>query len=101
MILAHERMDIYGGLRDKAKAFIFLGVPHRGADAAFWLDFVVELSKITQLGFKGNNRFVDALKANSPTFAAISTQSNERFQSPLISIRTFYESEKMGNLTVG
>lgn len=100
MIAAHERMSIYGGLRDKAKAFIFLGVPHRGADSAFWLEFVVGLSKITHVRFKGNDKFVKALGKNSSTFAVISNQSVERLQSDSISIRTFYESEKMGNLTV-
>ena len=36
MIVAHERSTIYQKMLDKVKAFVFLAVPHRGSDLAFW-----------------------------------------------------------------
>lgn len=98
MIAAHERMAVYSKLRDSVKAFIFLAVPHRGSDHAFWLKYLVDLSKI--LGLSGNTNFVDALRANSETLTAISTQSVERIQSDKISIKTFFETDRIRNLMV-
>lgn len=100
MILAHERSTRHGDLRDKVQAFVFLGVPHRGSDLAFWYTYVINISKIAQLGFAGNPKFVAPLERNSEIFANISTQSIERLQSPFIDIRTFYESDKLHNQLV-
>ena len=100
MIVAHERSTIYRKMLDKVKGFIFLAVPHRGSDLAFWYTWVTELSKFAQVGFAGNANFVAALKSNSKTFADISAQSIERLQSPTIKIRTFYESDRIGNQLV-
>lgn len=100
MIQAHLKADIYGGLLDKVISFIFLAVPHRGADTAFWLELFANLSKIAHLGFKGNKKFAKALRANSPKFAEISAQSAGLIQSASISIRTFYEDVRMANLMV-
>jgi len=98
MIVAHERSYIYGDLRDKAKAFVFLGVPHKGSDFAFWYTSVIELSEFAQLGFRGNPKFAAALRTNSEKFANISYQSVERLHD--IDIRTFYESDKLHNQLV-
>lgn len=100
MIVAHERSDFYGDLHDKVVAFVFLGVPHKGSDLAFWHKFVIELSKFAQLDLRGNSNFAAALETNSERFAKISSQSVERLQSPSIDIRTFYESDKCHNLLV-
>lgn len=98
MILAHERSSHYSHLLASMKAVVFFGVPHRGADLAFWLQFPARLLEYGQLGFRGNTTYVSALKRNSPTFASISDSFIER-GSHLI-IRTFYETEKMGNQLV-
>ena len=100
MIAAHERETIYGDLRDKVQAFIFLGVPHRGADLAFWYQYLTEISKLFRLGFAGNLKFIAPLKRNSEIFANISAQSIGRLQSQSIDIRTFYESDKLLNQLV-
>ena len=98
MILAHERSSYYGHLLASIKAVVFFGVPHRGADLAFWLEFPAKLLEYGQLGFGGNTAYVSALKRNSTAFASISDSFIER-GSHLV-IRTFYETEKMGNQLV-
>jgi hypothetical protein len=102
MIIAHERSNIFGDLHDKVVAFVFLGVPHRGSDLAFWHKFVIELSKFAQLDLRGNPNFAAVLETNSARLADISSQSVERLQSPIIDIdiRTFYESDKFHNILV-
>jgi len=100
MIVAHERSYFYGDLHDKFVAFVFLGVPHRGSDLAFWHKFVIELSKFAKLDLTGNPNFAAVLETNSARLANISSQSVERLQSPSIDIRTFYESDKFHNLLV-
>jgi hypothetical protein len=77
---------------------VFFGVPHRGADIAYWGNFAANLLKITQLGFGTNTRFVEALKRNSAIFAEISQQFIERGDH--LPIRTFYETEKLLNQLV-
>lgn len=98
MILANERSDYYGKLLDSIKAVIFMAVPHRGADLAFWAAFAARLVKDVQLGFRGNPAFVEALQRNSRACADISRQFVGR--SAKLSIRTFFETEKMGNQLV-
>jgi hypothetical protein len=98
MILAHERSNYYGDLLQHVRATVFLGVPHRGSDVAYWATFAANILKFGQLGLRTNPAYVKALQRNSPTFANISTQFIER-AAPL-SIRTFYETERMGNQVV-
>lgn len=61
MFVAHERSTRNGDLRDKVRAFVFRGVLHRGSDLAFWYNYVIEISKLAQLGFAGNTKFVAPL----------------------------------------
>jgi hypothetical protein len=98
LILAHERSDYYGHLLQHIRALIFLGVPHRGADAAYWAKFAARLLQFGQLGFGTNPAYVSALQKNSTTFTNISGQFVGR-AAPLL-IRTFFETEKMGNQLV-
>jgi hypothetical protein len=98
MILAHERSNHYGDLLQHVRATVFLGVPHRGSDVAYWATFAANVLQLSQLGLRTNPAYVKALQRNSPTFANISTQFIER-AAPL-SIRTFYETERMGNQVV-
>jgi hypothetical protein len=93
LILAHERSGIYGQLLDCVRGVVFFGVPHRGADLAFWGSFAANLLKITQLGLGTNTTFVEALQRNSNTFAQISRQFTER--GAKIQVRTFYETERL------
>jgi hypothetical protein len=98
MILAHERSNYYGDLLQHVRAAVFLGVPHRGSDVAYWATFAANILQFGQLGLRTNPAYVKALQRNSPTFANISTQFVER--AALLSIRTFYETERMGNQVV-
>src|ERR1700733_10469592 len=98
MILAHERSSYYGDLLQHVRAVVFLGVPHRGSDIAYWAAFAAKILRVGQLGFQANPVYIEALQRNSPTFANISTQFIER--AVPLSIRTFYETEMMGNQLV-
>src|SRR5271155_1030670 len=98
MIMAHERSNYYGDLLQHVRAAVFLGVPHRGSDVAFWATFAANILQFGQLGLGTNPAYVKALQRNSTTFANISTQFVER-AAPL-SIRTFYETERMANQVV-
>jgi hypothetical protein len=75
-----------------------MGVPHRGADLAYWATFAANILQFGQLGLGTNSKFVEALKRSSPTFANISGQFVER--AVRLSIRTFHETERMGNQLV-
>lgn len=98
MIMAHERSNYYGDLLQHVRAVVFLGVPHRGSDVAYWANFAANILQFGQLGLGTNPAYVKALQRNSTTFANISTQFVER-ATPL-SIRTFYETERMANQVV-
>jgi len=98
MILAHHRSKYYGNLLQHVRAIVFFGVPHRGSDVAYWATFAANILQFGQLGLRTNPTYVKALQRNSSTFAEISTQFVERAES--LSIRTFFETERMGNQVV-
>lgn len=98
MILAHSRSSVYGELLAKIRAFVFFGVPHRGADLAYWARFATVITKNLSLGFTGNLSHVEALKRNSQAFAKISQLFVERGAN--VPIRTFYEAERTKNQVV-
>ncbi len=98
MILAHERSKQYANLLASTRGLVFFGVPHRGSDIARLGNFAANLLEMAQLGFGTNTNFVEALKRNSETFAHISQQFIERGAD--IPIRTFYETERLGNQLV-
>lgn len=50
-----------------------MGVPHHGANLAYWASFAANiLLQLGQLGLGTNPKFIDALKRKTPTFADIS-----------------------------
>ncbi|TDZ15835.1 Vegetative incompatibility protein HET-E-1 [Colletotrichum orbiculare MAFF 240422] len=95
LILAIQRSDYWGSIATSTKGLVFFGVPHRGADKAYWAALVVRIAQFSSLGIRGNNKFVDSLKRNSAEFANIS----QAFIQPgaRLTIRSFYETERMGN----
>lgn len=99
MILAHERSKQYASILTSTRGLVFFGVPHRGSDIASLGKFAAKLLEVAQLGFGTNTAFVEALTRNSDTFAHISQQFIERGAD--IPIRTFYETDKLGNQLVG
>jgi hypothetical protein len=98
MILANERSKYYGDLLQHVRGAVFFGVPHRGSDIAYWAGFAANILQFGQLGLGTNSAYVKALERNSPTFANISTQFVDRAER--LSIRTFYETERMGTKVV-
>lgn len=99
MILAHDRSNTFGQLLDAIKVSAFFGVPHRGADAAYWATFAATLLEVGQFGFGTNKNFVQSLQRNCPLFAEISREFVERAAN-LKKIGTFYETEKLLNQLV-
>ncbi|KAF9877324.1 hypothetical protein CkaCkLH20_05024 [Colletotrichum karsti] len=96
LILANERSDYWKDVRDSAFGALFLGVPHRGADKAYWAALAVTLVEVATFGLAGNKKFVKALKRNSSEFSKISTAFIQP-GSKLKMIRSFYETVRMGN----
>ncbi|KAF3807774.1 Protein SERAC1, partial [Colletotrichum gloeosporioides] len=94
--LARERTNHWRDVQKSTLGLMFFGVPHRGADDAYWGEFASRLLSALSLGTWGNSRFVQGLKRNSPEFSSISRAFVEP-GSEIKVIRTFYETKKMGN----
>ena len=88
---------MYGDLLRCVHGCVFFGVPHRGAETAYWANFGANVIKVAFFG-RTNTNFVAALQRNSRTFADISQQFVERGAS--LMIRTFYETETLYNQLV-
>jgi hypothetical protein len=93
LILARECPNTYGKLLESVRGIVFFGVPHRGSEVAYWGSFVANIMAITQLGFRSNTKFIDALRRNSKQFSDISQQFVE--PGSRLNIRSFYETEKL------
>ncbi|KAF8532865.1 hypothetical protein BDD12DRAFT_901378 [Trichophaea hybrida] len=98
LILAHERSNIFNDLLDNVHGSVFFGVPHRGADPAYWGLFAGNLSRVFTLG-RANTKYIAALKRNSQTLANISKQFIQIGAS--LEGRTFYEPETMFHQLIG
>jgi len=100
LILAHERsLDThYKDILDNTKAIAFLGVPHRGSDAAWWFNFAANSLKGATLGVSTHTALVKELQKASPTLATISKQFIDRGKS--LKIYTFYETRKLSGIVV-
>ncbi|KAI1392844.1 uncharacterized protein F4822DRAFT_142898 [Hypoxylon trugodes] len=97
--LAKERSDHWEDIASSTVGIMFFGVPHRGADAAYWADFAASVISFASLGLQGNRNFVKDLKKNSREFSNIS----KAFIQPASKIKTihsFYETVKIGNNVV-
>jgi hypothetical protein len=75
-----------------ARGVIFMGTPHRGADAASWANFVAQALKALQMGTAANRSLLSDLKKNSEALRQISQQFVERGST--LKIKTFYETNK-------
>lgn len=98
MIRAWERSSLYGSLLENIRGIVFLGVPHRGADIAYWASLPAKIIESGSLGFLGNTNFLNSLKRNSESWRIISEQFVERGTS--VKIKTFFETKKIGNILV-
>ena len=89
----------YGPLLEKIYGLVFFGVPHRGADLAYWAGLPASLLDHALVGFGGNRSFLKALERNSDEWRSISRDFTQR-GAGLSSIRTFFETERLGNIWV-
>ena len=76
-----------------AKAIIFMGTPHRGANVASWANFAAQALKALQMGTTTNTSLLSDLKGNSETLKQISQQFVERGST--LKMKTFYETKKL------
>jgi hypothetical protein len=76
-----------------AKGVIFMGTPHRGADAASWAKVAARALRALQMGTNTNPNLVSDLAKNSETLKSISEQFVERGST--LTINTFYETQKL------
>jgi len=100
LILAHERSSdpSFKDILEHTKALVFLGVPHRGADAAWWADTAASFLKAASLNTATSSTIISDLKKNSPTLMSISKQFVDRSKD--LKIYTFYERETIGGVLV-
>ena len=77
-----------------AKAIVFLGTPHRGADAATWANFVALAFRALQMGTSTNSlrSLHSDLRKDSEILRQISQQFVERGST--LRMKTFYETNK-------
>ena len=99
LILANENVGRFGDLLRHVQTVIFFGVPHRGADIAFWGHFAAGITKIARFGLSTNDRFVKDLEANSSVLGDISTQFVHR-AAELKQVYTFFETAKLNGILV-
>ena len=101
LILANDRhMSIprFKDIRDNTKAIAFLGVPHRGSDAAWWATFAANAVKVGTAGVSTNTTLVADLRKNSTTLKDISKQFVDRAME--LTIYSFYENKTIFGVLV-
>jgi hypothetical protein len=79
-----------------AGAVVFMGTPHRGADAASWGNFAAQALKALQMGTATNKSLLSDLGKNSEVLKQISQQFVERGST--LKIKTFYETNKLNHM---
>jgi len=99
MITAWNDSATYGPLLEKIYGLVFFGVPNRGAELAYWAGLPARLLNHALLGFAGNKSFLKALEKSSDEWRSISRDFVNR-GAGLSSIRTFFETERLGNILV-
>lgn len=98
MILAWANSHHYAEVLEKVKGCLFLSVPHRGADLAYWADVSARIVAPLTLGFAGNRRLLKSLKKNSKDWMRISNDFVH--QGARLHFRTFFETRKLGDVVV-
>ncbi|KAH0367140.1 hypothetical protein KCU65_g4796, partial [Aureobasidium melanogenum] len=99
IFIAHSLGGLrYNELLDSFKGCLFLGVPHGGADSAYWAKFPARMVPYVTFGLRGNPSFLKSLESKSADCVRISRDFVHR--AVLLKIRTFYETEKLGNMIV-
>ena len=89
---------MYGDVLKSVQGMVFFGVPHRGADPAFWQEFVDCLFRASLMGSRGDiaraTKFTAGpLQGNSEVLADTSQQFVQL--AVQLHVRTFYEGKKV------
>lgn len=98
IILGKENDDRYGELLEMISGCLFLAVPHRGADLAYWKMIPARIIKHLSLSFAGNTQSLRSLERDSEIWRVISHSFVQRGKR--LNIRSFYETQRMGNQVV-
>ncbi|PWI64506.1 hypothetical protein PCL_09587 [Purpureocillium lilacinum] len=98
LVQAWNRSSDNQNILEKARACLFLGVPHRGSGLADWANVPAKLVKTLSVGFAGNSNFVSVLRSSSKDWVRLSDNFVERANN--IYFRSFFETTKCGNLIV-
>jgi len=85
-------------LHKTIKAAIFFSVPHQGSPTANLGTIVANAAHITSLGLRGNARFTRDLRPQSRELEDLSDAFD--YQSRGLLLRTFYETERIGNSVI-
>ena len=80
-----------------SKAVIFMGTPHRGADAASWASVAARALGAIQVGTVAPIGFLSDLKKNSQALRHISQEFVERTST--LKITTFYETKNLDHMS--
>ncbi|KAI1448634.1 hypothetical protein F5Y02DRAFT_374104 [Annulohypoxylon stygium] len=95
LILAHERSNTWHGIRDSTYGAMFFGVPHRGADLAYWAEHASRVVDFASFGLWRRNKFLKVLQKNSQELFDIANAVVE--QAGRLDIRSFFETKMIGN----
>ncbi|KAJ6439085.1 ankryin repeat protein [Purpureocillium lavendulum] len=95
LIQAWNRSSHNEDILEKARACLFLAVPHRGSGLADWADGPAKLLKILSMGFAGNSNFTSVLRSSSKDWVRLSENFIDRANR--IYFRSFFETDRYGN----
>lgn len=96
LVIAHERNSRYHNISASVKGVMFMGVPHRGSDTAFWAKALAQLANIPLLGGLRTGLLND-LTPKSILLGNICDQFVERGKD--LQIFSFYERKKIPGLS--
>ncbi|MCJ1270553.1 hypothetical protein MMC22_010450 [Lobaria immixta] len=96
LVIAHERGSRYQDLSASVKSVIFMGVPHRGADIAFWSTALGRIANMPLLG-RLRTDLLNDLTPKSDILGAICDQFVERGKN--LQIFSLYERQKISPLS--
>lgn len=74
---------------------MFFGVPHRGADLAYWAEHASRVVDFASFGLWRRNKFLKVLQKNSQELFDIANAVVE--QAGRLDIRSFFETKMIGN----
>ncbi|KAI0477594.1 P-loop containing nucleoside triphosphate hydrolase protein [Xylariaceae sp. FL0804] len=96
--MAHTNHERHEDILTNTKGCIFLAVPFRGADVAWWAQNVSLIARALSFGRAGNSSFTGALTRNSNQWMKISRDFVHRGKE--MTFRSGYETERLSGILV-